>query len=324
MRIGIDAHSLEENQTGVGRYLSNLLKYWKDEDIVLYFKKEIPKPYSGKVLNCNSNALFMHYYLPKAAKKDKVDVLFCPGYVAPVFYKGDIVVSMHDIIYEARPDLYNSNLLDKILLKKISKISAKKAKKILTCSEFSKKEIIKHYKVDNVFVIPLAADIKKEKKDISHIIKGNYIFFIGTLFKRRYIPEMIKATDKLLIIGKNIHNYDLKGAIHKERAEEKYLASLYSQADLFIWLSEYEGFGLPPLEAMSCGTPVITTKKGSLPETVGNAAVFVEDPKDVEEIKEKIEFVRKNKEELIKKGLEQAKKFSWERTAERTLEVIKK
>lgn len=333
MKIGIDAHSLEENKTGVGRYLFNLLRYWPKQDIVLYFKNKIPDDIpSGRVLNTNSNALFMHYFLPKAAKKDKVDILFCPGYVAPVFYKGDIALVLHDIIYEARPDLYNCpSIFDKILLKKVSKISAKKAKIIFTCSQFSKNEILKYYKVNpkKIYVIPLAADIKKEKKDISHIVKGKYIFYIGSIFKRRYIPEIIKAVSgyQFLIIGKNCINLDLnqKGIIYKEYVDEKYLNSLYINADLFIWLSSYEGFGLPPLEAMACGTPVVTTKMGSLPETVGNAALFVKNPKNIDEIAQVIHkgLTDKNlREELIKKGLEQARKFSWEKTTQETLRIL--
>lgn len=333
MKIGIDAHSLEENRTGVGRYLFNLLKYWPKQDVILYFKKKIPDDIpNGKVLNTNSNALFMHYYLPRAAKRDKIDILFCPGYVAPLFYRGKIALVLHDIIYEAQPDLYNwPSIFDRILLKKVSKISAKKAKIIFTCSQFSKKEILKHYKVDpkKVHAIPLAVDIKKEKKDISHIVKGRYIFYIGSIFKRRYIPEIIKAISghQFLIIGKNCINLDLnqKGIIYKKYVDEKYLSSLYTNADLFIWLSSYEGFGLPPLEAMASNTLVVTTKMGSLPEVVGNAALFVKNPENINEISKTIHkglTDKKLREKLIKKGLEQAKKFSWQKTAKETLNFI--
>ena len=333
MKIGIDAHSLEENRTGVGRYLFNLLKYWPKQDIILYFKKKVPDDIpNGKVLNTNSNALFMHWFLPRAAKRDKIDILFCPGYVAPLFYRGKIALVLHDIIYEARPDLYNwPSIFDRILLKKVSKISAKKAKIIFTCSQFSKKEILKHYKVDpkKVHVVLLAIDIKKEKKDISHIVKGKYIFYIGSIFKRRYLPEIIKAMSgqQFLIIGKNCINLDLnqKGIIYKEYVDEKYLSSLYTNADLFIWLSSYEGFGLPPLEAMACGTPVLTTKMGSLPEVVGDAALFVKNPDDINEISNAIYkglTDKKLREKLIKKGLEQTRKFSWQKTARETLDFI--
>lgn len=341
MTIGIDAHILEDYRTGAARYLVNLLKYWTKErniKFILYFKNKIPnnipesKNFQKRILKSNSNALFVHYFLARAAKKDEVDILFCPAYIAPIFYKGKIALALHDIIYEARPDLYNwPSIFDRILLKKVSKISAKKAKIIFTCSQFTKNEIIKHYKInpEKVVVIPLAADIKKERKDISHIVKGKYIFYIGAILKRRHVPEVLKAVSgyQFLIIGKNCINLNLnqKGIIHKEYIDEKYLGSLYANADLFIWLSSYEGFGLPPLEAMACGTPVLTTKMTSLKEVMGDYPISVNNPDNINEIKEKMEkllFDQKLKEKAIEKGLKQVKKFSWQKTAKQTLHFI--
>lgn len=349
-KIGIDCHNLEIYRTGTGRYLMNLLKYWTKEDprFVLYFKNRIPEDipqsqnFQKKILKTGSNALFMHYFLPRAAKKDRIDILFCPNYIAPVFYKGDIALALHDIIYEARPDLYNwPSIFDRILLKKVSKISAKKAKIILTCSEFTKNETIKHYKIDarKIFVIPLAADEKFKK--IEHATpEKKFVLYVGDIIKRRFVPEIIKAFKflektrpelvegyKFLIIGKNYIGQQISqnNIIHKDYVSEDDLVLLYNAADLFIWLSNYEGFGLPPLEAMACGTPVVTTKMGSLSETVGEAALFVENPKNVDEISEVIyralsdEYLR-NK--LIEKGLERASKFSWSKTAEETLKIL--
>ncbi len=357
MLIGIDCHSLEENRTGVGRYLMNLLKYWAKESpkFILYFKNKVPndipclagrraesKNFQKKVLKSKSNALFMHYFLPKAAKKDKVDILFCPGYVAPVFYKGKIALVLHDIIYEARPDLYTwPSIFDRILLKKVSKISAKKAAIIFTCSQFSKNEITEFYKVnpEKIFAIPLAADEKFQDVELNKSnLKKKFILYVGAIIKRRFVHETIKAfnkvTDKFpgykfLIIGKNYTDKQISGdkIIHKDYVDEDDLALLYNTADLFIWLSEYEGFGLPPLEAMTCGTPVVTTRMGSLPEVVGDAALFVENPKDIDEISQVIYKGLSDKnlrEKLIEKGLGQAQKFSWQNTAEETLKIIKK
>ena len=137
MRIGIDAHNLEGQRTGVGRYLISLLSEWNKFDLpeslkfILYFKDQIPEDlnlsdefFEKKVIKSSflkSNALFVHYSLPRAAKRDKIDILFCPGYISPVFYKGKVALALHDIIYQARPDLYNwSSFWDKILLKKVS------------------------------------------------------------------------------------------------------------------------------------------------------------------------------------------------------------
>jgi len=352
VKIGIDCHNLEGYRTGTARYLVNLLKYWAKKSIelnielILYFKNKIPEDipksqnFQSKILGGRSNALFMHYRLCWAATKDKVDILFCPNYIAPILYRGKIALTLHDIIYEARPDLYDwPSVFDKILLKKVSKISAKKAKIIFTCSEFSKKEIVKYYKVnpEKVFVIPLAADekFKNVGGSTSHI-KKRFILYVGAIVKRRFVPETIKAFNKIidklpeykfLIVGKNCIGEKINGKriVHKNYVDESDLALLYNATDLFIWLSEYEGFGLPPLEAMACGTPVLSTKKTSLAEVLGNYPIWVENPKDIDEISNKMLEILTNKklrEKLIKAGLARAQKFSWQRTAEKTLKIL--
>lgn len=412
MLIVIDAHNLEGRRTGVGRYLINLLKEWtkfdlpKDLKFILYFKKEIPVDLSScdddrfekKILKApfgyESNAFFVHYLLPQAAKRDKADILFCPGYVAPLFYRGKIALALHDIIYEARPELYNwPSAVDKILLKKVSKISAKKAKVIFTCSEFSRQEILKYYQVrpEKVLAIPLAAD-ECFNPDVGGST-SKFILYVGSIFNRRHLSEAILAFEKIagqlpdeqfLIIGANhtspftphlsrikkflrkaLHFLSVeifyakhspqkargkaqssKGAgfididgliksanqklkrpaiLRKDYSSDNDLISLYRDADLLVWLSDYEGFGLPILEAMACGTPVITTPAASIPEVAGQAAIYVKDPKNIDEIAQVIYNVLTSenlRQDLIKRGLEQAKKFSWKKCARKTLNAL--
>lgn len=137
MLIGIDAHNLEGNRTGAGRYLFNLLKEWADPNLkfkienlkfTLYFKDKIPNdlPHSelfeSKLLNVSSTAKFIHWDLWRAAKNDKVDILFCPAYVAPIFWRGRLALILHDIIYESHPEWFNwQSPTDRILLKWVSK-----------------------------------------------------------------------------------------------------------------------------------------------------------------------------------------------------------
>ena len=383
MKIGIDAHNLENQRTGVGRYLFNLLKEWNDFDLsadkaglsddlefILYFKKEIPADLSflsnnfhsiNLVSGWRSNAFFTHFLLPRAAKKDGVALLFCPAYVAPIFYRGKIALTLHDIIYQARSDLYNwSSVWDKILLKKFSRISARKAEIIFVPSEYSKKEVLKHYQVEpkKVFVTPLAADGSfRQISDSSNIeeikkkykIKNKFIFSIGSIFDRRHLPSAIKAFEgvadelpdyQFLIVGvdytsdrqsinelvKKINGRIGREAIlRRENIDGEDLTLLYNAADLLIWLSDYEGFGLPILEALACGTPVITSPIASIPEVAGDAVIYIQDNYDTDEIAKAIYKALTNKsarQELISRGLEQAKKFSWKKCAKETLDAL--
>ncbi len=380
MKIGIDAHNLEGQRTGVGRVLINLLQQWKsfnlpsDLSFILYFKKEIPDDlnlsdslFEKKILqapfNFQSNALFMHWFLPRAAQKDKVDILFCPAYIAPLFYSGKIALILHDIIYEARPELYNwPSLWDRILLKWVSKISARKAQIVFTPSEFSKKEVLEHYQVnpEKVFVILEAADsIFRQITDQNKLatvkrkykIKDKFIFYVGSIFNRRHLAEIIRAfgllapqlTDyQFLVVGVN-HTapfIDIDGLVkevnqkigrqavlRQDYLKGRDLVTLYNAADLLVWLSDYEGFGLPVLEAMACATPVVTSSLASLPEVAGEAAIYLQDNSNIEAMVYAIYQGLTNQElrqELVAKGLSRAQSFSWAKCARITLDALVK
>jgi len=381
MLIGVDAHNLESNRTGVGRYLFNLLREWSfvqtyhtieydkftQLKFILYFKDEIPSDipkvslFESKLLKVSSTAKFVHWDLPWQARKDKVDVLFCPGYVAPIFYRGKIALVLHDIIYEAHPTWFNwKSPADKIFLKWVSKKAAKKAAAIFTCSEFSKQEIIKYYRVSEkkVIVNYLAVDeilIGDKKYNFDEIkqrykIKDKFIFFVGSLFSRRHLPETIESFYRIareysdyqfLIGGKNYTRplVDIDKLIEEKNAAlgnrailrvdfigDSDLKLLYSACAFFVWLSDYEGFGLPPLEAMSCGAPVITSDSTSLKEVAGEAALFIKNNSDAEEIYRAMKRLVEDenlRQELIRRGREQTIKFSWRDCAKKTLEVLK-
>jgi len=354
MKIGIDCHNLEGKRTGAGRYLMNLLKYWaklnlklkvKSPKFILCFKNNIPgdipesKNFQKRILKSGSNFYFQHILLPKAIKKDKIDVFFSPSYILPLKISQGVktAVAIHDISYEAHPEWFSWQ--NRILLCWVSKISAKKADIIFTPSDFSKREILKRYKVNanKIHVTPLAADEKFMRKP--SIKKEKIIFYVGAIFQRRFIPQIIKAFKKiknklpnykLIIAGPNYSQpfMDIKSEdsiIYKDYIQERELVLLYNSAELFIWLSSYEGFGLPPLEAMACGTPVLSTKKTSLAEVLGDYPIAVENPENVDEIGEKMLKVLNNehlRKEMIEKGLERARQFSWPQTAKETLKIL--
>lgn len=379
MTIGIDAHNLEIGRGGAAhRYLFNLLKVWNDVStapqvkFILYFKKEIPKEldflaeekFVKKILTApfgfQSNALFVHWLLPRAAKKDKADILFSPYYVLPVFYGGKTAVTLHDIFYEVNPKAFSwPSWADKILLKRVSKRSAKMADILFTPSEFTKSEVIKYYKIapEKIVATLLGVEEKFKKPSIfdrerikeKYGIKNKFIFYVGSIFNRRHAAEAMKAfsqvaeklTDyQFLVIGKNSTRpfIDIKkiaseinaisgvsSIIYQETVSEDDLAGLYWAADLFVWLSDYEGFGLPVLEAQASSVPVVTTRQGSLKEIAGKSAIFVENPDNVTEIAQAMrrglvdDTLRRS---LIDGGLRNAEKFDWKTCAERTLDAI--
>lgn len=364
MRIGIDARCFEEEEaTGVTRYLFNLLREFchlaPQNEYILYLKNEnVPdlpqnRCVEQKLLDRDGlaeNVVFEHFILPQQAKKDAVDILFSPAYTAPLWCQCKRVVTIHDISYQLYPEWFRFEEILK--LRTISRISAKKANKIFTVSEYSKKEIVRHYRIspEKILVAHNGVDPKfqpsgdvevlsrvKQKYGISE----NYILHVGAIFVRRNIPLLLSAFSfithkfphQLVLVGPNRSNpyQDISLLIRENGLEEQVvwieyasdedLPFLYEGADLLVLLSTYEGFGFPVIEAMACGTPVVASNLTSLPEVVGDAGLLV-DPKDEEEVKEAILTILsdgKLREVLAKKALEQVKNFTWRKTAKRCL-----
>lgn len=374
MRIGIEAHNLEGNRTGVGRVLINILRQWDNFDLsadlefVLYFKKEIPNDlgltksnFKYKLLNTKSNALFRHWSVCWQATKDKLDILFCPDYVSPIFYFKRIALFLHDISYQVRPDIYNwPSFWDKILLKWFSKISAKRAEYIFVPSNYTKQEVLKYYQVDQgkVFTTYNAVDDKfriiEDKQIIDDFkkrykIKDKLICFVGSIVNRRHVDKIIRAFSlvaqrlseyQFLISGRNYtspfididkiirevnQKLNREAILRIDFINDRDLPILYNIADLLIWISEYEGFGLPVLEALACGLPAITSPITSIPEVAGQAAIYIQDPKNINEIEKAIyrgltdQQLRK---ELISQGLARKRIFSWEKSARKVLDAL--
>ncbi len=371
MNIAIDARSLEVNKTGVGRYLSGLLRYWKknkEHKFVLYFKDEIPESdllksdnFELKLLKnpfrFSSNFFFQHFLLPYYLKKDKADFFFSPFYLKPIYCPAKSSVVLHDISYEAHSEWFDFK--SQIILRTLSKFSAKTADLIFTVSDFSKSEIIKYYKINpnKITVTHLGVDdsftkiVDEEKIRIlkeEYNIKNKFILSVGSMFNRRHIPEIIKAFEKiankyndyqLVIIGRNhMHpfvdiNNKIKTAnnnlgrnaiIHLDFVSEEELFAFYSSCEINIYLSDYEGFGLPVIEAQFFGKPVITSYNSSLVEVGGDSVEFVKN-NNVEEICNSLNKIISDegyRNRLVELGSENVKRFSWGECADKTINKI--
>lgn len=296
--------------------------------------------------------------LPLAASRDRVDLLFSPAYTLPVLYGGKTAVTIHDVSYEAHGEW--SPLPQRWKLRTFSGMAARRAQAVLTDSDFSRQELLKYYRLPagKVSVIPLAADdfLKQLPETRAwEIVNGrfglkqNYLLFVGSIFPRRRISTLLEAFElalkdggpaSLVLVGADClrGTFDLPDAVntlnlrlgrpvvlHFPRVEDDELLCLYKAATAFVFLSEYEGFGLTALEAMACGTPVISSRTSSIPEVVGDAALLVSDPADAAEVSRAILAVSTAAEqqaEMVRRGLRQASAFSWRRCATETMKVL--
>ena len=287
-------------------------------------------------------------------RKHPVDVLHVQ-FTAPPFAPCPLVVSIHDLSFEHLPETFNRR--SRAQLRLTVRRSAHKAARIVALSEHGKRDIIATYGIspDLVTAIPLAAPPhfepvanEKELQRIRHTygITQDYILSVGSIQPRKNLSRLISAyvhlrgarpdsnLPQLVIVGRRAWLYDetLK-SINESGAgtsiivtgyvPDNDLPALYSGALCFVYPSYFEGFGLPPLEAMKCGTPVITGNRTSLPEVVGDAGLLV-DPFDVKALAAAIEQLIYNPDfrlQLRVKGLNRARMFDWRETARRTLEV---
>jgi glycosyltransferase involved in cell wall biosynthesis len=280
----------------------------------------------------------------------------------PLFCKVETAVAVHDISYLIHPEWFD--FYHRIIYRTLGKRAIKKSKFIFVPSEYTKQEILKYFRnkinATKIHVVYLASDERfndlKDQNKIQEVkqkykLKDKYFLYVASIFNRRHVLEMIRAFESVLmnspelsqiqflISGKNLTNpfQDIDAEIERinkkfnnsiiqiDHLDENNLVNLYQGAEMFLYLSEYEGFGLPPLEAMACGTPVLTTKMTSLREVLGNYPIAVNDPGNVDEIKEKIIKVLSDarlRQEMIDKGLERVKSFSWQKTAEQTYDVL--
>ena len=286
---------------------------------------------------------------------DKPDIFFSPYPSLPLYCPCPKIAVIHDLSFLRDKSFFKGR--SQVILRKQLLHVVRRANRIIAVSESTKKDLIKFVKAspENVTVIyeGYDTDAYKPQFDTDEVkalvqrygIDGHYVLYVGTLEPRKNIPRLIEAfaslkrqggmQHKLVIAGKKGWFYNdifqtvTRWGVDNEVVFTGYvpdrdLPLLISGADLFVYPSLCEGFGLPPLEAMACGIPVITSDSSSLPEVVGNAGILV-DPHSVDEIAKAMYQVLSNanlREQMQHRGLDRARMFSWEKTAEETLKVF--
>ncbi len=294
--------------------------------------------------------------LPREIRKYTPHMLHIPD-LSFTFYSGRLVFTVHDITPFLYPE-YLPSRRERIKYRG-KLLSLKKAKKIITISNSTRKDLVNFLRIPpgRITVIPYGVEEKfrllpqeKARRMVEErfLLKENFILYVGALSPNKNVSRLLEAFS--LLIERGIRDYSLVivaslnspfypslarkarklGIDRKVRwlgsQSQETLVYLYNACTLFIFPSLYEGFGLPPLEAMACGAPVVVSHTSSLPEVVGDAGVLI-DPQNPEEICEAMKRILLSpslREELRARSLERAKKFSWKRTARETLEVYRK
>lgn len=254
------------------------------------------------------------------------------------------IVTIHDIVPLIYPRQYLPSAIERFVYEYALEISIKQADYIITDSNFSKDELIKHTKVNPEKVKVIYLGYNNHLVELKNIygkvqicqkygITKPYIMTIGGTEYRKNIPRLIEVFQcqkmqdfQLVIVGRKDHKYVCPNIISTGQIHENDLAGLYNYADVFVFPSFYEGFGLPVLEAMSIGTPVLTSRASSLPEVGGDAAVYF-DPFDIYDIRQQlcsVLFDEDLKKDMVQNGYVQIQKFSWDKCARQTIDVYKK
>lgn len=294
-------------------------------------------------------------FLPRALSG--VDVLFSPSYLTPRSATVPAVVAIHDITFELNPQWFSP--LERLKMRTLTKSAAEKAAQVIAVSNATKEDICRYYKIaaEKVRVIHGAADpfffesAKMSEKDEDECrqkfgLQGSFVLYVGSIFSRRNVPALLDAFKDLVWEGRDLmlmlvgedRTYppqDIKGKIAGSGIEDRIvwidhiretdLARLYNSAEVFVYPSSYEGFGLPVVEAMACGTPVVTGNNSSLREIAHDAAILVDDPRQSQQIFEALVSVLddpRKSEDLSNKGRLRASTFSWETAARETLRVL--
>ena len=293
------------------------------------------------------------FILPVLLRRHRIDVCFFTNFVISVAATCPVVLTIHDLSVWLFPRTHSFRNV--VWARSLVPMSTHRSKHIIADSNNTKLDLVRMMGISSnkVSVIPLGApdefNPKPQKQDPEAIdrygVVRPFILYVGTLEPRKNLINLIRSFDRLAKTRADVHlvlagrrgwmaqaifdeleRLDLLGMVHiTGYVRDRDLPSLYRQAELFVYPSLYEGFGLPPLEAMACGTPVIVSKSSSLPEVVGDAGLYV-NPLDVEELALSMEKVLGDADlasDLGARGLKRAAQFSWKKTAEKTLEILR-
>jgi len=352
MKIAFDGTVLSGRKSGVGYYCEELLKAMlavdhHDEFFVFShqpLKLDLPST-NGNLRFTNSfrfpvRAFYLHALLPHILNTVQPDLCHYTNFLAPIADNRPYVVTVHDMGLEVLRDAHP--LAKRVYTKRLVPHVARRARLIITNSEFSKWEIVRYLGIPEtrIRVTPLAASAEFVPTPVPRPASP-YFLYVGNLEPRKNLERLIEAFARLpqkdhdlVIVGNRWYHGEvpeqkaralgLNGRVkfmgYVPRAD---LPAIFSGATALVYPSLLEGFGLPVVEAMACGTPVITSGNSSMKEVASGAAMLI-DPRDVRDLTETLARVAEDealRKELSAKGLKRAAEFSWEKTARLTLDA---
>lgn len=357
----INLHAGSGIGTYTKNLVENLLKIDNVDNFNLIWTGDVPSEFIKDNVNITLTSgkysrFYETYYIPNLMEKENINLyhLTQNGMGFPFDFDIPIVVTVHDLIPYTMPETVGKGYLNKFLKEMPSIISSVKG--IITVSEYSKKDITRFFPSfpeDKIFVTPLATNdnFKPLSKDYcknyikkNFMIDSDFILYIGGFSARKNVKGLILSFSKIKNSLKKPHKLLIGGSLRDEGEklkdmvismgleddiiftgylDDSILPIFYNASEAFIYPSLYEGFGLPPLEAMSCGTPVIASNLTSIPEVTKDASLLI-NPFDINELSDNLLKLLNDeslKASLRIKGLNRSKEFSWVKTANETLKA---
>jgi len=366
MKIAIDARELAGRPTGVGRYLAELLRAWGEmpgaraHEFVLCAAGPITLPPLGSLRVTDATAAgrgpwWEQRVLPRLVEQARADVLFAPAYSGPLFPGVPMVVTIHDVSFAAHPEWFAAR--EGFRRRLTTRLAARRARRVLTVSDFSKREIVRCFGIDaaKIEVVYSGATLlagavsgggsNDPPPPADRLSNRPHVLFVGSVFARRHVPELIDGFARLArrrpdvsleIVGDNRSRppVDLTALARAAGADGRIrirdyvtdaeLAALYREAAAFAFLSEYEGFGLTPLDALAAGVPIVVLDTEVAREIYGPAAVYVPSPEPalVDGALEAVLFDATTRARILEAAPAVLERYSWRESAQRTLQVL--